>query len=303
MEMKKVIKPVLFFLLLLSPLLSQEKIRKSAVAGSWYPGDPAALRLEVKKYLDESRSFSINGEIYGIVSPHAGYYYSGKAAAAVYKQIEGKIYDVIIIIAPSHQEAFRGSSVYPGDAYETPFGKVFINKDIARKIVQGGKTVNFSDKGHLLRGIPREHSLEIQLPFLQVVLPEFKIVPVIMGEQNYHNCKDLGEAIAEAVRGKKALIVASSDLSHFHEYKEAVEMDKNVLDAFENFDYVNLIRNFETRQWEACGGGPIVAMMIASDKLGAKKSQLLTYYNSGDISGADRNSVVGYAGGVIYKNE
>ena len=303
MEMKKIVCIFIIGFFLFSPLLSQERIRHSAVAGSWYTSDPKELRTIIKSYLDESTKVSIKGEIFGIVSPHAGYQFSGKAAGAAYKQIEGKSYDVVIIIAPSHQEAFRGSSVYPGDAYETPFGRAYIVKEITRKIVDYGKTVTFSERGHLIGGIPREHALEIQLPFLQVVQKNLKIVPIIMGEQNYENCKDLGDAIAEAVKGKKFLIVASSDLSHMHEYDEAVKLDKKVLDAFEKFDYVNLIRNFERREWEACGGGPIVAAMIACEKLGAKKSRLLTYYNSGDIRGGNKSSVVGYAAGVIFKNE
>jgi len=306
--MRKIAISIVAIFLCFSFLNSQEKIRHSAVAGSWYPGDSHELRKAIENFLEKGSEIAgnkslENGKVFGIVAPHAGYYYSGAAAGAAYSQIENTKFDVVVIIAPSHREAFRGSSVYPGDAYETPLGKVVVNREIAGKIVNYGQTVRFSEKGHLLMGIPQEHSLEIQLPFLQVVLEDFTLVPIIMGEQNYTTCDDLAQSIVRAVEGEKCLIVASSDLSHFHKYEDAVKMDSRLLNAVENFDYNKLIRNIETREWEACGGGPIGAMMMACEKLGAKNARLLTYYNSGDIPGTDKSSVVGYAGGVLYKDE
>ncbi|RKY86112.1 AmmeMemoRadiSam system protein B [candidate division KSB1 bacterium] len=298
--MKKFIFTTLVIFSLFSSLFSQGKIRRSAIAGSWYPAEPRKLKAFLKGFFDENTRVPVKGEIRGIISPHAGYFYSGNAAAAVYKQIEGRNYDIVVIIAPSHHEAFRGSSIYPGDAYETPFGKVYIDKDIAKKIVETGKTVKFSEKGHLYMGIPREHSLEIQLPLLQMVIKKFKIIPIIMGEQNLKNCKDLADAIARSIKGKKFLIVASSDLSHYHNYNEALKLDGALLSAFEKFDYIKIMKNIESRKWEACGGGPIVTAMITCERFGAKRAQVIKYYNSGDLKGSGKSSVVGYAGGIIF---
>jgi hypothetical protein len=145
------------------------------------------------------------------------------------------------------------------------------------------------------RGQRGEHALEVQLPFLQRVLGDFELVPVVMGEQSYETCRALGRALADLIRGPETLIVASSDLSHFHPYEEAVALDGTVTSAILRWDCYSLSRNFIEQNWEACGGGPIVAAMIAAERMGANRSRLFKYANSGDVPDGDRDRVVGYA--------
>jgi AmmeMemoRadiSam system protein A len=153
--------------------------------------------------------------------------------------------------------------------------------------------IKLSSQGHVTSGGQGEHALEVQLPFLQRVLGQFKLVPIIMGDQSYDTCRALGVALAKLIQSSDTLIVASSDLSHFHPYDEAVKIDRKTLKAIQEWDYLSMSRNFESRVWEACGGGPIVAAMIASERLGATEAKLLKYANSGDVTG-DHSRVVGY---------
>ncbi|MFC1723984.1 AmmeMemoRadiSam system protein B [candidate division KSB1 bacterium] len=309
--MKKNIITLFFVILVISsvfgiPYLIQTKgkVRKPAVAGSWYPGDIEGLRKTIQSYLDKVQPVETGGEIRAVVSPHAGYAYSGEIAASAYKNLAGRKYETVVVIAPSHREYFLGCSVYDGSAYETPLGKIDIDKDIAGKLVKETDVLNFSDKGHKVSTAGNsEHSLEIQLPFLQVVLGDFKIVPIIMGEQNYRVASSLGNALAKVLKNKSALIVASSDLSHFHTYDDANALDKKFVDCVENYDYKGLADGLSKRQIEACGGFPVVSAMIASEKLGAKSVRITKYANSGDNQYGDKNRVVGYMGAVFYKSD
>jgi len=146
----------------------------------------------------------------------------------------------------------------------------------------------------------QEHSLEIQLPFLQVVLGDFELVPLVMGEHDFYTCEELAKAIVEVVKGERALLVASTDLSHFHPYPQAVALDKVVLEHVEAFDPEGLSRDLRSGRCEACGGGPMVAVMLAAKALGASGAKVLKYANSGDVTG-DRSSVVGYMAAAIYR--
>jgi AmmeMemoRadiSam system protein A len=147
-----------------------------------------------------------------------------------------------------------------------------------------------------------EHALEVQLPFLQCILEEFKLVAIIMGDQSYATCRSLGIELAKCINDKNTIIIASSDLSHFHEYDDAVKRDKSVIHAIDDWDYYNLSRNFSTRYWEACGGGPIVAAMIACENLQANNSKILKYANSGDVAAGSKSQVVGYTSIAFYKD-
>ena len=178
-----------------------------------------------------------------------------------------------MVIAPSHYEGFNFSSVYDGDAYVTPFGQVPVDHDFAAKLAKAAPV----HPPFLGRPQPSpdhlEHSVEVQLPFLQRVIGQFQLVPVVMGNQSYDACRALGVALAKLVKGTNTLIVASSDLSHYHTYDEAVRLDHKTLNAIGDYDYFDLSRNFDARVWEACGGGPIVAVMIAAERLGADPGQ------------------------------
>jgi MEMO1 family protein len=267
-------------------------IRKPAVAGTFYPGDKKGLETEVLGYINNAKPEEVNGRIIGIVSPHAGYVYSGPVAGFAYKLIMGKKYETVVVISPSHQEFFRGCSVYNGDAYETPLGQIKVDKETAKSIANKVENIYLSDKGHRINGMG-EHALEVQLPFLQVALGEFKIVPIVIGDQNEENCRALGNVLGEVLKDKNALIVASSDLSHYHPYSEAQKIDRSSIECFEKGDLKGMLR------CEACGSGPIYAMLLASQKLGATKNNILKYATSGDVPVGEKGRVVGYMSGTI----
>ncbi len=270
-------------------------IRESVIAGSWYPGDPKVLRGQVLQFLAEANPPPIEGELVALISPHAGYMYSGQVAAYAYKLLKGKRYDVVVIVAPSHRAYFRGASVYPRGGYRTPLGIVPVAERLTERLREVCPLVDYVPQAHA-----QEHSLEIQLPFLQVVLGEFELVPLVMGEHDFYTCEELAKAIVEVVKGERALLVASTDLSHFHPYPQAVALDKVVLEHVEAFDPEGLSRDLKSGRCEACGGGPMVAVMLAAKALGASRAKVLKYANSGDVTG-DRSSVVGYMAAAIYR--
>ena len=271
-----------------------QQVRKSMVAGSFYPADPGTLKKQVDDFLNNSEDSGLNN-IISIICPHAGYMYSGQAAAYSYKQVTGKKFDRIIIIAPSHSEYFDFVSVYDGSAYQTPLGKVEVDQKICQALSKKSKNIKLSSHGHL-----EEHSLEVQLPFLQVVLKKFKIVPVVIGNQDRENILELGNSIGSLPASGKTLVIASTDLSHYHPYREAVGLDRAVEALIADFNWEGLMKNFLSNNAEMCGGGPVIASMIAAQKLGANRSKILKYQNSGDVSG-DRGAVVGYLSAAFYK--
>jgi MEMO1 family protein len=272
------------------------KVRPAAVAGSFYPADPKALAAAVDRYIAQAGPASF--EAVALLSPHAGYEYSGPVAGYAYASLKSRKIDRVVLIAPSHYEAFGFSSVFDGAAYTTPLGQVPVDHAFAAKLADGGRLIRLSRVGHAPSKDKLEHSVEVELPFLQRALGTFQIVPIVMGDQSYEACRALGLALAKAITGANTLIVVSSDLSHYHTYDEAVKMDHKTLKAIEEWDYLSLSRNFDRRIWEACGGGPIIAAMIASERLGATHARVLKYANSGDATG-DRSRVVGY-GAVAF---
>jgi len=263
-------------------------VRPATAAGLFYEIQPEILRENIKGYLENARVPQQKGAVRALVSPHAGYVYSGFTAAHAYKMIEGSTYDCVIVIGPSHREYFTGASVYPGDAYETPLGTIPINKEIREELLQDKTVVVCSDAGHR-----SEHSIEVQMPFLQSVLGDFSFVPVVMGDQNRHECVELAKAIVRVSANRNILLVASSDLSHYHPYDEAVLLDTIVIDELEKFNSESFIDTMENHAFEACGGGPIAVVLNAAQHLGASKTEILYYCNSGDITG-EKSGVVGY---------
>jgi len=272
-----------------------QKVRSPTVAGSFYPADPTELGKMVDGFLAQAATPPLK-DVVALVAPHAGYIYSGSVAAYSYASLKGRKVSRVVVIAPSHYESFDFSAVYDGAAYSTPLGRVPVDRVFAAKLANMSPRIKLSDAGHG----PREHSLEVQLPFLQRVLGDFQVVPIIMGDQGYDASRALGLALAKLIRGTDTLIVASSDLSHYHPYADAVNMDHKTLHAIEEWDYLSMSRNFGFRVWEACGGGPIVATMIAAETLGSNKAQLLKYANSGDTTN-DRERVVGYGAVALIK--
>jgi MEMO1 family protein len=248
--------------------------------------------------LAKASTAPITEPILAVVSPHAGYQYSGPVAAYTYAALKGHKYSRVVVIAPSHFESFDFTSIYEGDGYATPLGTVRVDKDFARQLAKMSTTFKLSTRGHEPTPAGAEHALEVQLPWLQRVLGDFQLVPIVMGDQSYENSRALGVALAKLIHGGDTLIVASSDLSHYHPYDDAEKIDHKTLKALESWDYFSMSRNFQTRVWEACGGAPIVAAMIAVERMGANQARVLKYLNSGDTAG-DHSRVVGYSADVF----
>ncbi len=278
------------------------QVRKPAVAGQFYTGDPVALTKELTGFFKKAKKEPIPGKIIALIAPHAGYMFSGQVAAYAFKLLEGLSFETVVVISPSHIAYFSGASVYNGGAYETPLGAILVDTTLAGKISGQSGRILLSDKGHAFAGMRGEHSLEVELPFLQTVLGKFKLVAIVIGDQDYATCEALGQAMADVLEGENALIVASSDLSHFHPYPEAVRLDRLVMDHVNSFDPQGLFKDVSSGICEACGASPIVATMIAAKSLGADKAKVLHYANSGDVTG-DKSGVVGYMAAVMYDSE
>jgi len=278
-----------------------QKVRLPAVAGQFYPSDPKVLAKTVDEFLARAAAEQTSGPVLALIAPHAGYEFSGQVAAYSYSLLKGRKLERVVVISPSHIDAFPYSSVYGGDAYATPLGNIPVDKEFGKKLAALSSLIQVSTRGHGEVQGRSEHALEVQLPFLQRTLGQFKLVPIVMGVQTYEASRALGVSLAKLLEGGKqgpplepdTLIVASSDLSHYHPYDEAVRLDRATLAAIEEYDYFNLSQNTERRIWEACGGGPIVAAMIAAERLGANRAKVLKYANSGDVTG-DKSQVVGY---------
>jgi len=274
----------------------KDEVRRPAVAGSFYPADSQTLSRQVRDFLSRAPQEKVAGEIIALISPHAGYMYSGQVAAHAFKLVEGMKFDAVVVIAPSHRTYFQGASVYDRGGFETPLGLLPVEKGLCQKLKEGSNLIQYVPQAHA-----QEHALEVQLPFLQVTLGPFYLVPIVIGDQSYRTCQVVGQAIAKATLGKKVLLVASTDLSHFHPYEEAVKRDNLILEDLRNFDPQKLAQDLASGKGEACGGGPVLAAMVAAKEKGANRVQVLKYLNSGDVTG-DRSSVVGYAAAVIVQS-
>jgi len=282
-----------------------EKLRPAGVAGSFYPAEPGALTAMMDGMLADAGKPAIEGKILAVVAPHAGYPYSGPVAAHTYAALKGHRFARVVVIAPSHYVAFDFSSVFSGDGYVTPLGTVPVDKAFTEKLAKMDSSIRLSERGHTATAEGAEHALEVQLPWLQHVLGSFTLVPIVMGSQSYESSRALGVALAKLIHsdeasGQDTLIVASSDLSHYHSYDVAEAIDHKTLNALQSWDYLSMSRNFEMRVWEACGGAPIVAAMIAAERMGANRAVVLNYANSGDTSG-DHSRVVGYSADIFVK--
>jgi AmmeMemoRadiSam system protein B len=273
-------------------------VREPAVSGMFYPDDPGILKQDVERYLKNADISPVHGEITGIIAPHAGYVYSGQVAAYGFKSILNKAFDTVIVLAPSHRIHFEGVAVIEKGSYRTPLGLVGIDEEAVADLIRSSAAIRPFIEAH--KG---EHSLEVQIPFLQSVLKDFTIVPLIMGTQTIDACAALSDCIETVIRkrGRQFLIVGSTDLSHYHPYSAAVRLDSVIVGHLEHFDVPGMIRDLDMNKAEACGAGPMLTTMMVSDKLGAKHSQVMKYANSGDVSG-DRSAVVGYVSAVFYRS-
>ena len=283
---------------------SELKKRKAAWAGQFYPGQPDVLENQIQEYFDLAPFLQLNGDILGLIAPHAGYKYSGKTAAAAYKQLVHSLFKTVIVLAPSHSELFPGASVYNGDRYETPLGDVVVNKALAESIASYTSSITLSSQGHnYIRGDHPEHALEVQLPFLQMALKkDLQIVPIVFHDYRLENCKILAEAITNASDGEPILIVASSDLYHGYSYEDCQEMDSRTIAAIEELNGEQFCQNARKGYLQACGAGPIATMLMVCAERGATNALVVDRTNSADTSGISEGWTVGYASILIIKS-
>jgi MEMO1 family protein len=284
-------------------------IRAPAVAGLFYPDEPETLAHTVDALLGTAAGATSDAgddPVRAMVSPHAGYAYSGAVAARAFARLAQGAFDTVVLIGPSHVDAFDFASVYEGDAYRTPLGLVEVDAALARRISAGTTAVRLSHRGHVALARARgEHGLEVLLPFLQrVCAPRGtpRIVPIVMGSQEWDACTAVGRAVGESCDAERTLVAASSDLSHFYSYQDAVRLDTVFCDELATLDAVRLFEAVRTRRCEACGAGPVIATLIATAVWTKRRCQILSRINSGDVTG-ERESVVGYASAVITSAE
>ena len=260
----------------------QEIIRGAAVAGQFYPGSKEDLEKQVNDFLASVELPETKGHVIGLIIPHAGYQFSGQVAAYAFKTLASQDVDTVILIGNSHTERFEGISVFEKGYYETPLGKVKIDSDLAQSLIKEDERIFYKETAH-----GKEHSLEVQLPFLQKVLSSFKIVPVLFGNSSPQDYNILAQAILKNIDGKNILLIASSDLSHYFPYQQAKDMDLETIDLILDSN-INQIEN-------ACAKDAIKTLMLVTQELNVEQVELLNYANSGDVSSGDKNRVVGYA--------
>jgi len=280
--------------------VKSDEVRRSAWAGQFYPAAPAELSRTIAGFFAGAPKPAVEGEIVALVVPHAGYEYSGRIAASAYKLLEGHEFEAVIVVGPSHTKYFSGISVYNGGSYETPLGVLPTHASYAKRLSRMAPgMIYLSNMGHTGGG-RAEHSLEVQLPFLQIVLGSFKLVAVVMGEQQAWHA--LGDALAALAQERPTLLVASSDLSHYHAVAKASRLDKTVRDGIETLDPAVLSHIFESGKGEACGAGPILACQHAARKLGATRVVTTGFGHSGEITGDD-SGVVGYVSAAFVRED
>ncbi|MBW1785448.1 MAG: AmmeMemoRadiSam system protein B [Deltaproteobacteria bacterium] len=271
-------------------------IRPAILAGSWYAASAETLTRNIRGYLEGADTPSLDGDLKGIVTPHAGHIYSGHVAAHAYRLLETRSFKRVVMIGPSHRVRFRGASVNLQSGYRTPLGVVPVDLDAARKIAGASPEIQWVPKAHAA-----EHSLEIQLPFLQTVLKQFQIVPILMGRQDMATCAALSDALVKILgKSSDTLILASTDLSHFHTSKEAKVLDTRFAERVRNFDPHGLARDLGAGVCEACGGGPVITMLLTVKQMGADRIRILDYADSGAVTG-DHRRVVGYLSAAAFK--
>ncbi len=278
-------------------------VRRPAVAGFFYPAAPSALLRSLEEvfrragyaevpHVAESGPRSIRGAM----CPHAGYAYSGHVAAAAYARLaEDGAPDVFVLVGPNHTGLGEMISIYPEGAWETPLGRISVDSELAAEIQENCPLARFDQLAHM-----KEHSLEVQLPFIQAVFGEAKIVPIAMLDQSPGAAASLGSAIASACSslGRDCVVIASSDMSHYEPAEIAERKDRKALEAIISMNVEALYEVVSELNISMCGYGPAAAMLIASKLLGAEKAELVTYSHSGETTG-DYSAVVGYASVVV----
>jgi AmmeMemoRadiSam system protein B/AmmeMemoRadiSam system protein A len=279
------------------------KVRPPAVAGQFYPYSKEELSGMVRYFLQHASDKKVDGEIIGLWVPHAGYVFSGQVAANAFKLVQGKSYDTVILIGPTHYADFHGAVIGDWDSVATPLGSVAVDKPLVKELVSASPLISVIpeiDKG--------EHSVEVEIPFIQTVLPGVSVVPMLIRNLSHEASETIAKAIAASVKNKHVLLVASSDMSHYPGYKDACETDAKVLAALSEYDTRKILKLEKELPAKGipglgctlCGPSAVVTVMLAAKELGADLAQVLTYANSGDVGG-EKDRVVGYGTAAFVK--
>lgn len=266
-------------------------IREPAVAGQFYTSDPKRLKDQLEKFL---LTESVKTKVLGAIVPHAGFIYSGTVAGSVYARIN--IPETVVILGPNHHGIGSKVALYPPGEWKTPLGNVSINENLSALIESNDNQVKMDDTAHLY-----EHSIEVQVPFLQFLRPDVSIVPICLGFADFSSCNSLGLSLAQAITEykKDVLIIASSDMSHYQPADKARHEDLLAIHEVLALNSEGLYSIVKGRGITMCGIIPATVMLVAAIALGASKSELIRYATSGDVSG-DFNQVVGYAGIMVH---
>lgn len=283
---------------------AKTSVRPPAFAGSFYPYSPGALSTQILGFIDSAKPQLIDGELIGLISPHAGYLYSGQVAGHAYNQLAGKSFDSVVLIGLSHRHPVSGAAIYARGCFRTPLGEIEIDDEAAGEILQRNRNIANLPEVHA-----HEHSLEVQLPFLQMALTDFRIVPILLQDDSPETVVPLGEAISEAMRGRSALLVCSTDLCHYPAYDEALKSDQVVIEAIQQFDTHELRKQMaDYLQTHAasglhcmmCSTGAVYATLETARRLGGRRIEVLKAANSGDVPNGRRDQVVGYMAAAIF---
>lgn len=263
------------------------------MAGKWYPAKADELAADVDGYLDAAGDVPRVANLVGLIAPHAGLMYSGPVAGYAYHQLRDRAIDTIVLVGPSHFVAFDGVALCARGGFESPLGVAEIDEKFAGDLLAATPVVHTDPGPHR-----REHSLEMQLPFVRRVAPGARIVPLLMGHQTEETARALGEALGRLAAQRSTVLIASTDLSHYENATTAHDLDEMVLEHVRRFDPEGLQSALHGNPRHACGGGPAVAVMRAARALGATNGLVLHYGDSGDVSG-DKSSVVGYMAAAL----
>ena len=270
-------------------------LRPSPIAGTWYEGNPKSLARSVDDYLDHAKLPDLHGEIIAVIAPHAGHIYSGAVAAHAFASLRGLTPNLVVVLSPYHHFAPYPLITTKHQAYSTPLGNIDLDQAALAEL-QSNLDIPITPIAN-----DKEHSLEIELPFLQRALKnEFKLLPIMVREQELVTSQKLGHALALTLKNKNALIVASTDLSHFYDQQTAKLLDSEMLKRFESLEPASIFEAEQSGKGFACGHAAVASMLWAARDLGANKVQILKYATSGDITG-DHSSVVGYGAAVVLK--
>lgn len=274
-------------------------VRPSPIAGKWYEGDPQILARIVDQYLEDAQLPELDGEVVAVIAPHAGHLYSGAVAGYAFAALRGRSPDLVAVVAPMHQPYSEHLITTAHEAYATPLGDIPVDKDVLHEL----DLILKSEMGFGLSPVPRdpEHSLEIELPFLQRALSsEWKLLPVMVRARELRVSEGLGKALARVLRDKNSVLVASTDLSHFYNQQTALTYDRAMLNAIESFDPAEAFDLERAGKGFACGLAAFTAVMWAARELGADKVKVLRHATSANVTG-DYSSVVGYGAAAILK--